>query len=65
MPSASVHLVVFVELRLSNWSELPQLLHVHRELTDKLGLAIVANELVSRSEHRSTLFGTLEPGDLL
>ena len=40
-------------------------LHVHRELTDKLDLASVANEFVSRSKRRSTLFGTFEHGDLL
>ena len=40
-------------------------LHVRRELTDKLDLASVANEYVSRSERRSTLFGIFEPGDLL
>ena len=52
---------------LNNGSELPQPLDgtACRELTDKLDLARVANEYVSRSEHRSTLFGTFEPGDLL
>ncbi len=39
--------------------------HVHRELTDKLNLTAVANEFVSGSEHRSTLFRTFEPSDLL
>ena len=40
-------------------------LHIHRELTDKLNLTAVANDFVSGSEHRSTLFGTFETSDHL
>ena len=40
-------------------------LYIHRELTDKLNLTTVANDFVSGSEHRSTLFGTFETSDHL
>ena len=40
------------------------ILHIHRKLTDKLNLTAVANEFVTGSEHRSTLFGTFETSDL-
>ena len=32
-------------------------LHVHRDLTDNLSLVEVANDFVSKSEHRRTQFG--------
>ena len=40
------------------------ILHIHRKLTDKLNLTAVANEFVSGSEHRSTLFGNFDTSDL-
>ena len=40
------------------------ILHIHRKLHDKFNLIAVANEFVSKSEHRSTLFGTFETSDL-
>ena len=39
------------------------ILRIHRKLTDKLNLTAVANDFVSVSEHRSTLFETFETDD--
>ena len=39
------------------------ILHIHRELTDKLNLIEMANEFISGNEHRLTVFGTFKPTD--
>ena len=39
-------------------------LHIHRELTDKLDLISIANLFVSGSEHRQTLFGKFTSSDI-
>ena len=41
------------QVRLNNC----MVLHVHRDMTDELDLAVVANRLVKGSEHRESLFG--------
>ena len=40
------------------------ILDVHRELTDTLELIETANEFVSRSDHRHTIFGTFKHSDV-
>ena len=35
-------------------------LHVHKERTDCLDIVAVANDFVSASEHRSSIFGTFK-----
>ena len=40
------------------------LLYVHREETDSLDLIQVANEFVSDSDHRNSIFGTFKQNDL-
>ena len=40
------------------------ILHIHKKLTDKLNLTVVANEFICESEHWSTLLGTFETSDL-
>ena len=39
-------------------------LHVHKERTANLNLISVANDFISGSEHRLTLFGSFVPSDL-
>ena len=39
------------------------ILHVHKDRTDALNLAEVANDYVSGSEHRLTMFGKIENVD--
>ena len=39
-------------------------LHVHKDRTDALNLIEIANEFVSGSEHRLTIFGKFENIDL-
>ena len=40
------------------------ILYVHKNLTDSLDLVQVANEFVSGSEHRMTVFGTFDTSDM-
>lgn len=40
------------------------LLYVHKHLTDNLDLISIANDFVSKSEHRLTSFGRFQHGDL-
>jgi histone deacetylase complex regulatory component SIN3 len=40
------------------------MVHIHRELTDKLDLISIANLFVSGSEHRQTLFGKFTSSDI-
>ncbi len=40
------------------------LLYVHREVTDSLDLIQVANEFISDSDHRQSIFGTFKQSDL-
>ena len=40
-------------------------LHVHKTLTDTLDLIEVANEFVTGSEHRLTMFGKFVPSDVV
>lgn len=39
-------------------------LYVHKDLTDSLDLIRVANDFVSKSEQRLTMFGKFQPSDL-
>ena len=40
-------------------------LHVHKNLTDSMDLIAVANEFVSLSSHRQSIFGTFTQADIL
>ena len=40
-------------------------LHVHKTLIDTLDLIEVANEIVTGSEHRFTMFGKFVPSDVV
>ena len=40
------------------------LLNVHKPFTDQLNLIQIANDFVKQSEHRFSLFGTIQQSDL-
>ena len=40
------------------------ILHIHRELTDKLDLIETANTFISGHEHRSSIFGKFHQSDM-
>ena len=40
------------------------ILYVHKNLTDDLNLVQVANEFLSGSEHRLTVFGSFDGSDM-
>ena len=39
-------------------------LHIHRDLTDKLNIIDTANEFIFGHEHQQQIFGTLLPADI-
>ena len=39
-------------------------LHIHRDLTDKLNLVEIANEFVGKNERRGRIFGTFTANDI-
>ena len=39
-------------------------LHIHKELTDKLDLITIANDFVAGDTHRLTVFGTFTSKDI-
>ena len=40
------------------------ILHIHRELTDKLDLVKTANAFISGNDHRHQIFGVFKSSDI-
>ena len=47
------------------FSVLRRVLHVDKDLTDKLDVVALGNEFVAQHEHRSSIFGTFKKTDLV